>query len=273
MTKVLLLIDSLMSRRIKYNRKRLFSKLPIGKMLPNIATLTSLFVGIMQIKFALSSQWEYVLLCLVSAAFLDATDGRLARLLNSCSRFGAELDSLSDFAVFGISPAIVMYVFGLSELDRIGWIFSVFFAICMCLRLARFNTHDIENIKTPLSGKFFTGVPAPAGAVLCVLPIIAYNAFGNEIFRSPYICSIVVVISAILLISKVPTFSIKKVHIKREYYVVFLLGVVIAGGVIFAFTWKAFLIVALMYAVSIFFSNSMAKKILSKENEQVSSNK
>ncbi len=256
-----------MKRRIKYNKSKILSRLPISKILPNLATISSLFFGLMQIKFALSNQWENALLCLVGAAFLDATDGRLARLFNSCSRFGAELDSLSDFAVFGISPAIVMYIYSLSEFGRFGWIVCVFFSICMCLRLARFNTHDIENIKTPLSGKFFTGVPAPAGAVLGIIPIIGYNAFNSQIFGSPYICSITMIISAILLISRIPTFSIKKIHIKREQFTSFLLFVIVSFGIIFTLTWKAFFIIAILYFISIFFSYSKAKKILEVENQ------
>lgn len=258
---------------MKKNRKKIFKNLPLGKVIPNLATLSALVVGMLQIKFALVSNWEYVIISVIFAAFFDATDGRLARLLNACSRFGAELDSLSDFAVFGIGPAVVMYLYSLSALNRLGWMISAFFAVCMCLRLARFNTHDIENIKTPLSGKFFTGVPAPAGAILTMFPIILYNAFGLEIFRNEYLCAINVVIAGLLCISKIPTLSIKHFHIKRSQYTLLMLGVFIYIGLIFAYTWKAFCFIIFSYIVSIFICIKKAKKILKTSNDQQSPNK
>lgn len=253
-----------MSRK---NRKKIFKNLPLGKVVPSLATLSALFVGCTQVKFALQNQWEYAVIAAVGAAFLDATDGRLARLLNSCSRFGAELDSLSDFAVFGLCPAFVMYLYSLSSLNRLGWIVAVFFAICMCLRLARFNTHDIENIKTPLSGKFFTGVPAPAGAILGLFPIILYNAFELEFFKNPYFCAVHFVISGVLCISKLPTLSIKKFNIKREQFTLFLLCVIISVGIVFVYTWKAFVLLIMAYISSIFFCYFKAKNVLKNYND------
>ncbi|MDR1288998.1 MAG: phosphatidylcholine/phosphatidylserine synthase [Holosporales bacterium] len=247
----------------KRRKKKIFRRLSIGRILPNLTTLASLFTGLTQIRFAISGQWEYVISAVLIAAFLDATDGRLARMLNSCSRFGAELDSLSDFAVFGLCPAIVMYCYSLSKLDRIGWIVSVFFAICMCLRLARFNTHDIEQIKNPFNGKFFTGVPAPAGAILAMFPISLYNAFnGAEIFRNEYLSILSVIIAGILCISRVPTLSIKKFHIKREQYTLFLLCIVISACIVFAYTWKALCLITIAYIFSIFYTAKKAKKLL-----------
>jgi CDP-diacylglycerol--serine O-phosphatidyltransferase len=219
------------------------------------------------VKFALQGQWEYSVIAVVIAAMLDATDGRLARLFNVSSRFGAELDSLSDFAVFGICPSIVMYIYGLSSLNRVGWIISAFFAACMCLRLARFNTHDIENIKSPLLGKFFTGVPAPAGAILCLFPIVLFNAFDLQCFRDPYFCALNVLIAGALCISTIPTLSIKKLHIQRENYTLFLLGVTTFIGMIFAYTWKAFCLVVFLYLVSIFWTAQRAKQVLATKTD------
>ena len=114
---------------MKRIRKQIFKNVSIGKIIPNLATLSALVAGMMQVRFALASNWEYAVVAVVVAAFFDATDGRLARLFNSCSRFGAELDSLSDFAVFGLCPSIVIYLYSLSSLNRIGWMISAFFAI------------------------------------------------------------------------------------------------------------------------------------------------
>ncbi|MDR2666802.1 MAG: CDP-alcohol phosphatidyltransferase family protein [Holosporales bacterium] len=242
--------------------------------MPNLATLSAFFVGMTQVKFAMVEKWEFAIIALIAAAFLDAMDGRLARLFNSCSRFGAELDSLSDFAVFGVAPAMVMYLYCLSHLNRLGWILAIFFAICVCLRLARFNTHDIENVKTPFSGKFFTGVPAPAGAILALFPVILFNAFELDFFKNPYFSGVNMVVVGTLCISKLPTPSIKNLHINREQYIPFLLGVIVMIGIIFTYTWKAFSFVIFSYIVSLFFCKRRAKKILNTLlNDQAAANK
>ncbi|MDR3031273.1 MAG: phosphatidylcholine/phosphatidylserine synthase [Holosporales bacterium] len=250
------------------NRRKIFEVLPLGKIIPNLATLSALLVGMTQIRFALAEKWEYAVMAVVGAAFLDATDGRLARLFNSCGRFGAELDSLSDFAVFGVCPALTMYIYSLSNLGRLGWIISAFFAVCMCLRLARFNVHDIENIKTPLSGKFFTGVPAPAGAILALFPIILFNSFNIDFFKNSYFCAVDIIVSGILCISRFPTLSLKKFHIKREQYTRFLILVIVLGGLIFTYAWKAFSFIVVIYLISIFFCMRKAKEILKNSNDK-----
>jgi CDP-diacylglycerol--serine O-phosphatidyltransferase len=248
---------------MKRRKPKIFENLPLGRVIPSLATLAALVTGMTQIRFALREQWEFSVMAVVIAAFFDATDGRLARLFKSCSRFGAELDSLSDFAVFGVCPAIVMYLYSLSSLNRLGWMISVFFAVCMCLRLARFNTHDIENVKTPLSGRFFTGVPAPAGAVLAMFPIILFNAFNWDIFKNEYLCALDVFIAGVLCISRIPTLSIKKFHIKKSNFVIFLLSMFFAVGVVFTYTWKAFSVIVLLYIASIFVCIKRSKRILS----------
>jgi CDP-diacylglycerol--serine O-phosphatidyltransferase len=250
-----------MARRRVIFRSAFFKHHPLSRIAPNLATLASLCIGLSQIRFALQGRWELAVLAVVFAALLDATDGRLARKLGSCSRFGAELDSLSDFAVFGLGPAIVMYLFSLNAIGRYGWFFSVFFSACTCLRLARFNTHDIENIKSPIAAAFFIGVPAPAGAVLGLAPLIFYNGFGLEASKNPALCALVFLAAGCLMISKIPTFSLKKFHIKRKYYLKFLIGVVLFCGLVYMFTWKAFFAFALIYAGSIFFSYLQGKKL------------
>lgn len=258
---------------MRKNKKKFFRNLSLARIIPNLATLSALLIGMTQVRFALKEQWEFAVVAVVIAAFFDATDGRLARILNSCSRFGAELDSLSDFAVFGLCPAFVMYLYSLNTLNRLGWIISVFFAVCMALRLARFNTHDIENIKTPLSGKFFTGVPAPAGAILALFPVILFNAFNLSIFQNEYLCAINVVIAGLLCVSKIPTLSIKKFHIKRSNYTIFLLAAIVTIGVIFTYTWRAFCVIILSYIISIFICSKKAKSILKNINDSSNSNK
>ncbi|MDR0695529.1 MAG: phosphatidylcholine/phosphatidylserine synthase [Holosporales bacterium] len=253
---------------MRKNKQRIFGNLTFVKIIPTIATLSALFVGFTQVRFALVGQWEFAVISVVGAAFLDATDGRLARIFNACSRFGAELDSLSDFAVFGLCPALVMYLYSLSSLNQLGWLVSVLFVVCMCLRLARFNTHDIENVKTPLSGRFFTGVPAPAGAILAMFPIVLHNAFGYEFLKNQYFCATDMVISGLLCISKIPTPSIKQLHIKREQFKAFLLGTIVAIGVLFAYTWKAFCLLIVAYICSIFVCARRASKYCNQANDK-----
>ncbi len=253
----------------KRNHNKVLTNFPIARIIPNLATLSALFIGLTQIKFALKMQWEYTILAVIGAALLDATDGRLARMLNACSRFGAELDSLSDLVVFGVCPGIVMYLFALSSIDRIGWVVCVFFVVCMALRLARFNVHDIENITTELSKRGFSvGVPAPAGAILNLFPIVLYNAFGSSFFQNPYFCLFISIITSLLCISQIPTFTIKKIHIKKQAYTVFLLGIVVSASIIFIYTWKAMSVIVVAYIISIFFSYMKAKSIIKKSNNE-----
>ncbi len=250
---------------MRRRRKVFKSILPIHKMFPNVITLLSLFSGLAQIKFALAHKWEAVVACVLVSALLDASDGRLARLLNSCSRFGAELDSLVDFAAFGIAPAVSVYLFSLHEIGKIGWIVAVLFCVCMCLRLARFNTKDIEHIKTPLSGKFFTGVPAPAGAILAEFPMILFNAFENPIFLNPKIGVAVMLITGLLCVSTLPTPSIKKVHLKRGQFMPFLLAVSAITAIAFIYTWKVLSILVVIYLFSIIVCCRRAKQLLAEK--------
>jgi CDP-diacylglycerol--serine O-phosphatidyltransferase len=245
----------------KKTRQKIFRRLSFGRILPSVITLSALLVGLTQIRFSLSGEWRLVVLATLGAAFLDMMDGRLARLLNSSSRFGAELDSLSDFVVFGVCPSFVVYVFSLNQIENLGWMVSSFFCSCMCLRLARFNTHDIEKSKAPVPSNFFVGVPAPAGALIALLPVILYNAFGFDVFRSQYFSLCSTIGSGILCISRVPTFSVKKIQIKREGYTVFMLLAGVGICAAFVYTWKTLCFFVVLYIISIFFSYKKAKKL------------
>ena len=251
-----------MSRK---KHKKLFKNiLPLTKLIPNLATVSAFFVGIMQIKFALQGEWDNVIVALLAAAVLDVADGRLARMLNACSRFGAELDSLSDMVVFGACPAFVLYIFSLSRIDKLGWVIAAFFAISISLRLARFNVCDIENVTNSLSKHGFSiGLAAPAGAIFMLFPIILFNAFGFEMLRNPYFCSIVCLISGLLCVSKIATPTIKKFHIKKKHYTLFMLASMMVVGVLYTYTWYAVSFFVLLYVVAILMSVPKVKKILS----------
>src|SRR5271156_7067332 len=153
--------------------KRRFRRIPVRTLVPNIITLLALCAGLTAIRMAFENRYVLALAAIVFAAILDGIDGRLARFLKGTSRFGAELDSLSDFVNFGVAPALVLYFWDLHELKSAGWIAALLFAICGALRLARFNVMIVDPGRPAWAANFFVGVPAPAGAIIVLLPIYA----------------------------------------------------------------------------------------------------
>lgn len=188
-------------------RKKRFRAIPVRVLLPNLITLLSLCAGLTAIRLAIEGRLEWALGAIVFAAILDGVDGRLARMLKGQSRFGAELDSLADFVNFGVVPGLILYFWGLNELGSVGWIASLVFAICMVLRLARFNVMADDPTKPAWSSNFFTGVPAPAGAIIVMLPIYL-NLLGMQ--RLTVLALIYTLIVSFLLVSTLPVFSGKQ---------------------------------------------------------------
>src|SRR5690606_37515156 len=160
-------------------RRPRFRQIPVRLLVPNIITLLALCAGLTAIRLTIEGRLEWALGAIVFAAMLDGVDGRLARMLKGQSRFGAELDSLADFVNFGVVPGLILYFWGLNDLGSVGWIASLVFAICMVLRLARFNVMADDPTKPAWAGNFFTGVPAPAGAIIVMLPIYL-NLLGMQ---------------------------------------------------------------------------------------------
>src|SRR6202022_482200 len=155
-------------------RMRRLRQIPVRVLLPNVITLLALCAGLTGIRLAIEERYELALGAIVFAAVLDAVDGRVARMIKGTSRFGAELDSLADFVNFGVAPGLILYFWGLKPLGNIGWIAAMVFAICAALRLARFNVQIEDPNRPPWAGNFFTGMPAPAGAITVLLPIYLY---------------------------------------------------------------------------------------------------
>src|SRR6185312_8762284 len=201
-------------------RQRLHVKpirgLSFNKMIPNILTLLALCAGMTAIRFGLEEHYRQAVVAIIVAGIFDGIDGRVARLLKGTSEFGAELDSLSDFISFGCAPAIMLYIWTMDSIQGIGWALALLFAVCSALRLARFNT-QIGAERPSYAYNFFTGVPAPAGAGLVMLPMFLYFQTGLEIFRSPYLVGAVLAAVAALMVSRVPTFSGKRFHMPREW--------------------------------------------------------
>jgi CDP-diacylglycerol--serine O-phosphatidyltransferase len=184
-------------------------KLPRGltlrALVPNAITSAALCCGLTGIRFAIEGNWDKSVLAVILAGMLDGIDGRIARLLKAQSRFGAELDSLSDSISFGVAPALILFLWSLNQVPRLGWFAALAFAICCALRLARFNAR-IDMIDQPhKSAGFMTGVPAPMGAVLAFLPMFLWIASGNELFRQPGLVGVWLVVIAFLMISSVAT--------------------------------------------------------------------
>ena len=192
-------------------RRRRFRRIPVRTLAPNLITLLALCAGLTAIRMAFEDRYVLALAAIVFAAILDGIDGRLARFLKGTSRFGAELDSLSDFVNFGVAPALVLYFWGLHDLKSAGWIAAMTFAICAALRLARFNVMIDDPDRPAWTGNFFVGMPAPAGAITVLLPI--YAAFLG-LPRSGFLTWVTLFYTlavALLMVSRLPVFSGKRV--------------------------------------------------------------
>lgn len=240
------------SRRRRRRGVPRFKGLSISKLIPNMITVSATCAGLTGVRFALDGKWEFAVVAIIVAAVLDALDGRMARLLKSASDFGAELDSLSDFVAFGVSPALILYFWTLNSLGGIGWAVALFLAICCGLRLARFNT-NIGKLP-PYAYNYFTGVPAPAAAGLALLPLMATFAFGLELLREPILVAVWSTIVALLMVSRLPTFSFKKVKIPVAAIVPILVvaGLLVAG--LAGAPWRTLTLIGLAYIISFGYS-------------------
>ncbi|MBA3863005.1 MAG: CDP-diacylglycerol--serine O-phosphatidyltransferase [Erythrobacter sp.] len=181
--------------------------LTLRAMLPNAITAAALCAGLTGIRFAIDSNWSYAILLVILAGVLDGIDGRIARLLNAQSRFGAELDSLADSLSFGVAPALILFLWSLKDLPSFGWFAALAFAICCALRLARFNAGIDTDEQPHKSAGFLTGVPAPVGAGLAFTPFYLWTETGVELFRNPVLMTIWLAVIAVLMISNMATLS------------------------------------------------------------------
>ena len=206
-------------------------QVPVRVLIPNIFTLVGLCAGLTAIRMGIEHRWDLAVAALVFAAVLDGIDGRVARLLKASSRFGAELDSLADFVNFGVAPAIIMFTWALDDLRSFGWIAVLVFAVCSALRLARFNVSLDRTDMPAWKSNYFVGVPAPAGAIILLLPIYAQDLGLHLPSLTPLVLFYTLGI-ALLMVSNVPTFSGKLLgqRIAREYVLpVFVLAALFVG--------------------------------------------
>jgi CDP-diacylglycerol---serine O-phosphatidyltransferase len=242
--------DARMRDRLRLRRPRI-RRQRINQIIPNAITVAALCAGLTAIRFAVLGRWEWAVFAIIVAGIFDGLDGRLARLLGGTSKFGAELDSLSDFVCFGVAPGIMIYLWTLSAFGGFGWALVLLFAVCCALRLARFNT-ALGDPNPPSWAKFyFTGVPAPAGAGLVLLPMMATFELGPGYVDGPVVSGVTMVLVASLMISRIPTFSIKQIRLAPEHMLPALLLVGLTAAALTSAPWTTFLCVGLIYLGSI----------------------
>ena len=191
--------------------RRRFKAIPVRTLLPNLITLLALCAGLTGIRMAIEGRLDLALAAIVFAALLDGIDGRVARMLKGTSKFGAELDSLADFVNFGVAPGLILYFWGLHELKSVGWIAAMVFAICAALRLARFNVMIDDPNKPAWAADFFTGIPAPAGAITVLLPIYLYFLGLPNGLVTAWVVLFYTLAIALLMVSRLPVFSGKRI--------------------------------------------------------------
>ena len=227
----------------------------INRLIPNILTLAALCSGLTAIRFALQGEMRLAVIAIIVAAIFDALDGRVARRLGVTSRFGAELDSLSDFLCFGVTPALVLYLASLKDGGALGWVVTLMFPICSALRLARFNTALVSDTPPPVwTGSFFTGVPAPAGALLALIPLMVSFEIEAAWPRYALLVGAVLVVVGGLMVSRIPTYSFKKGRVPRNLVLPALLGAALVMGVIASAPWIGMSLIGLAYVSLIPFS-------------------
>src|SRR6266568_4218888 len=234
-------------------KRRRFRPIPLRTLAPNLITLLALCAGLTAIRLAIEQKLEWAVAAIVFAALLDGIDGRVARMLKGTSRFGAELDSLADFVNFGVAPALMLYFWGLHELGNAGWIAAMVFAISTGLRLARFNVMADDPNKPAWAANFFVGVPAPAGAIIVLLPIYVYFlGMPRVIFVAP-VTLVYTLAIAFLMVSRLPVFSGKRVgkRVAPEMVLPVFVLVVLFFALLIAYPWPVLTIGTLLFLASL----------------------
>ena len=250
----------------KNNLKVVSSKKNARVILPNMLTLIGVCIGLTSIRFALDEKFGLAIIAIIFAALIDGLDGRIARLIKGTSKVGKELDSLTDMISFGVAPAFIMYFWKLNTLGKFGWLVCLIYVICVALRLARFNVNssDVPSWRD----NFFEGVPSPAGGILVLTPLI-FSLSGLDVFNINYniVVSIFFILTSLLLISKFPTYSFKKIVIRRNTTIFLLFGIVLFFGMLLIYTFEVLAISSLIYLFLIPVGYFHFQKIKKDNNE------
>jgi len=234
--------------------QRRLGGLPLRAVLPNAVTALGPCSGLPGVRFAVAGWWELAVAMILLAGVLDGLDGRIARMLRGQSRFGAELDSLADAISFGVSPALILYLWSLSALPRFGWTAALMLAVFCALRLARFNANIDVTEQPHKSAGFLTGVPAPAGAGLALLPMFLWFCTGEPLLRSPWIVAPWTALVAFLMVSSLATFSWGSLRLRRNIRFEALAVVVIFGAAAVSAPWHSASALCIIYLLTLPFS-------------------
>ena len=237
-------------------------------VIPSIISILGLCVGISSIKFALNSQFDYAVIAITIASIIDTIDGRIARLIKGTSKFGAELDSLIDFINFGVAPAITVYIWILKDLGNVGWLLVLFHSVACCLRLARFNLGSKTN-NEKWRENFFTGVPSPAGAGILLLPLILSLSDFSSNYDYKKIAIIFIIASTFLMISKIPTYSLKGINVSRPFLIFLLLLIAVYFGSLINYPFNTLLATGFIY-LSLIPISFVHFKIIKKRSSKAS---
>jgi CDP-diacylglycerol--serine O-phosphatidyltransferase len=238
-------------------------------LLPNILTLGGVCLGISSIKFSIDGNFSLSVTLILLAAILDALDGRIARLIKGTSEFGKELDSLTDFVSFGIAPVFILYFWELNSYGKLGWAIALIYSVCCVLRLARFNLtkHDDNHA---WKNNFFEGIPSPAGGLIILIPLIYELSNFDFDFNLRFITPYLTIFIALMLVSKVPTPSLKKISISPKTTIFLLLSVGMIFIALLFYTFKTLLFLSLIYLIFIPVSIYFYKKQIKKHSTQIS---
>lgn len=249
---------------------KLISKKNPKYLLPNALTIFGVCLGLSSIKFALDANYGMAVIAIGFAAILDTLDGRVARLIKGTSKVGKELDSLTDVISFGVAPSFIMYFWSINEIGKFGWMFVLLYTVCCALRLARFNLTTIEENES-WKINFFQGVPSPAAAGLVLLPLILSLSNLIQFENKAVISSLVILITSILMVSEIPTYSLKRILIPRHLTIFLLLGIGIYMSLVIFYTFETLFFSGLIYVflipVSLIHYKRKKKKFISIEND------
>ena len=248
----------------KNNLKIIADKKNARIILPNMLTLIGVCIGLTSIRFAPDGKFEFAIIAIIFAALIDGLDGRIARLIKGTSKVGKELDSLTDMISFGVAPAFIMYFWKLNTLGRFGWLVCLIYVICVALRLARFNVNSSQD--PSWRDNFFEGVPSPAGGILVLTPlIISITNFDYILLNYDIIVPTFFIVTSLLLISKFPSYSFKKIVIQRKTTIFLLFGIVLFFGLLLIYPFNVIAISSIIYLAMLPISFFHYKK-LKKQN-------
>lgn len=235
-------------------RDRTARGIPLRAVVPNAVTALALCFGLSGIRFAIAGKWDLAVATMIVAGVLDGIDGRIARLLKGESRFGAELDSLSDVIAFGVAPGMVIYLWSLQALPRYGWLFALAHALCCALRLARFNAQIEASEKPHKAAGFLTGIPAPAGAGVLFLPLYLWLGTGLDLFREIWIVAPWTALTAFLMVSALPTYGWSSLRLRRGIRFGALVVIAMLGAALISAPWETLTLLTILYVLSVPFS-------------------